>query len=471
MDYINNKFRMNFSIGEKPNSHWERHYLFLYLIIFGTGLAWMIYFLIQSPGTPVQDEIGHYLISRNAWSYPQLMLDFWGRTVNTIVYMVPSLGGLFSTRLFSVFLAGVTVLITTGVAVQLEMRWYFFLIPLFLWFQPWFADLSYAVITQVPFSLCLILGIFFWLRRRNALAGLIFGLLPLIRHEGILVLGLWCLFMLVQMEWKAMFFSVLPFLIYQVIYYIVFEEIIATVYFNSSPTDFYGSGSWFHYVPYIFHSVGPIVTGFAILSIPTIIKLRNKSWIFLFYISYFAVHTIIYRFGLYASGGYGLFMLPLAPGIALAAGLGCEWVFGRLKNFLKLRAGNLEPILLSFSIGIIAILVIVMGTSISPRLANVEQIASQEAAEWLRSRDYKPENVISTHVWFYHYFDLPLLDGRLWLDQPPLEELSPGTIVVWDKHYSDRWNIFLSELENPANRWEELADFQEGAFILFQKQE
>jgi len=442
----------------------------LYISFFLSGLAWMLYLCLQSPGTAVQDEIGHYLISKYAWIYPELILNVWGRTVNTMLYMTPALGGLLAARLFSILMAIITVLLTTAVAIKIEVRQIFW-IPLFLMFQPWFADLSYAVITEVPFSLCLILGIYLWIQRLPSAAGAIFGLLPLIRHEGILLLGIWCLYALVSREWKGLLLSILPMLVYNVAYYLVYDDIFIAVYLRPESTyNFYGSGGWLHFVPYVISGAGFLVAGFAALSIHSIPKLGRNAGLFLLYAAYFVTHTIIYRFGLYRSGGYGLFLLPLAPGMALAAALGCEWASDRLSNLLQLRFGKSERSLISLFTLVLIVIALVIGFTSSPRLANKEQVACQQAAEWLHNRGYNTNQVVSTHVWFYYYFDLPLVDGTLWTQFHDLDEFHTGTIVVWDAHYSDRKYLPLSSLVDPSKGWQEIAEFQARTIILFQKQ-
>lgn len=447
-------------------------------------MAWTVYIFSRSPGTPVQDEVGHYLIARHAWEFPDLILHLWGRTVNTLAYMLPALGDLQAARLASILLSGLTVWITTLAARRLGVRRLFW-VPLLLCFQPWFSDLSYTAITEVPFSLCLVLGVYFWLSERSSLAGLAFGLLPLIRHEGIALLGLWGAYALLTRRWKALAISAAPYALYNLAYYAVFQQLAAAVYFATTPTDIYGKGSWLHFARPLLDKAGLPVMLLAALGLVPVIRLRKKAAAFLVYLAYLLIHTIIYRYGLYASGGYDLFLFPLAPGIALAAALGAEWGLdlilalsstGSAARFpgnsrLFARIASLAEKGLTVLLPALVILAVVLtGLTTAPRPVDAEQEACQQAAAWLRAQGFDPRAVVSTHVWFYYYYDLPWTRGGIWSKPPPLQSLGGGTIVVWDRHYSDRGKLFLSALSDPAGGWKRLADFKDGLVIVFQKQ-
>src|SRR5882762_6399528 len=138
----------------KGNGHMPsyRYQWYFTCISFIAGLLWISYLFLNSPGVPVHDEVTHFFMSRDAWHTPELMLDLWGRPINTISYMPFAIFGLKYARLASIIFASLTVLLTIRLAKHLDVD-YAFLVPTFLWFQPWFSDLSYACITEVPLSL------------------------------------------------------------------------------------------------------------------------------------------------------------------------------------------------------------------------------------------------------------------------------------------------------------------------------
>jgi len=328
----------------------------LYGLVFLAGLAWTVSRFVQSPGVPLHDEVAHFLFSRDAWQFPERMLSVWGRPAHTILYMVPSLWGLTGARVFSLVLASLTVLLATRVAPLLGVR-RLFLIPVFLWFQPWFNDLSYTALTEVPFSFLLILGIYLWLSGREVLASLPLGLLALTRHEGIVLLALWGAYALYRRNWWAAALLALPLVAYNLVYFLVFREWAAAVYFVSNPTDHYGAGGWLHYVRPVVGRVGVPVTLLSLLALVPIARLPERGLAFAGYILYYLIHTILYRFGLYASGGYALFLLPLAPGFAIAAAMGVEQVLAWISHFMADRGAMMQAA--SAFVGVVSVLPVI----------------------------------------------------------------------------------------------------------------
>lgn len=430
----------------------------LYITIFVLGLVWTVALWLRSPGVPVQDEIGHVLLSRWAWQQPALILDLWGRSVNTLVYLLPALGGLPGARLASVGMACATVLLSSGIAARLGLQ-RLFLVPALLWFQPWFNDLSYTAITEVPFMLCLVLACWLWLDQRLGWAALCFGLLPLIRHEGIALTGLWCGYLLLRREWRGIGVALLPLVVYNALYFAVYAAWPFTIYLQPRPTTLYGSGGWLHFAEPLARGVGLPVFGLALLGCALLVQ-RRRALVLTGFAVYLLVQTIIYRFGLYASGGYELFLLPLAPGFAIAASVALDWLVERLRlprGQVALLGGALLAVVLGW--------VVVTGTRSRPRPMDFEGVALQQAASWLQQRSTDPARVVATHVWLYYFVDLP---PAQWLTVSAPRDLPVGTIVVWDSHYSDRSGLRLAELRDPAQGWRELERFSDVA-VIFEK--
>lgn len=430
----------------------------LYITIFVLGLAWTVSLWLRSPGVPVQDEIGHVLLSRWAWQQPELILDLWGRSVNTLVYMLPALGSLPGARLASVGMACATVLLATGVAGRLGLR-RLFLVPALLWFQPWFNDLAYTAITEVPFMLCLVLACWLWLHERLGWAALCFGLLPLIRHEGIALTGLWCGYLLLRRDWRGIGVALLPLALYNLLYFPVYGAWPFTIYLQPRPTTLYGSGGWLHFAEPLVRGVGLPVFGLALLGSALLLR-RRRALVLAGFAVYLLVQTIIYRFGLYASGGYELFLLPLAPGFAIAASVALDWLVDQLRLSQR-RTVLLGNVLLAAVLG----WVVVTGTRSRPRPLDFEGVALQQAADWLQQHAIDPSRVVATHVWLYYFADLP---PAQWLTVSAPGDLPVGTIVVWDSHYGDRAGLRMAELSDPAQGWRELQRFGEVA-VIFEK--
>ena len=454
--------------SEKFSSMVARRETVWYWIIFGLGLFWTLFLCLNSPGVYLHDEIGHFLISQNAWNYPELILDVWGRPINTMLYMVPAPLGLSFARLLSLFMAGLTVWLTTRVAKKSGVE-RLCLIPLMLWFQPWFNDFSYQVITEVPLSLGMIAGTFLWLKGRENVAAVLFGLLPLIRHEGIALSVAYCFFMFYRRKWSAGLLTILPLTGYNLLYFAALHDWPFRIFFNAQLTDQYGSGSWFHYVPRLVYRAGLPVMVLAITALTIVWKQRERFLYLAIYSIYFLLHVIIFRFGLFASGGYTIFLLPLAPALAIIAALGGERLLNYLKE-LQSSTGILSSRRLRYALICTgAAFILSTGFISRPNPVDEDGLAMQEAAQWIREKGYSKEHITSCHVWFVYYYNLPWTPDGRWDTPVDLVALPNESLVIWDRHYSEQWGINLNYLSDAHNGWKKLKDFCDGIAILFQK--
>jgi hypothetical protein len=310
------------------------------------------------------------------------------------------------------------------------------------------------------------LGVYLGLKEKYIGASLAFGLLPLTRHEGIAVLGIWILYVLVLRNWKALGTAFLPLIVFTIIYFFVNNEFAFSIYFNARPTDRYGSGDWLHYIRPLPNKVGTLTVLFGLFSTISIVKSGKKVLALAPYIAYLAIHTIIYRYGLFASGGYHLFLLPLAPAFGLAAAMGFETVLSWLTRLVNSQAKIVAiPYTALLMFILIAPIVIFTGLKTKPISLDEEGEILQEAANWLQSHNVNREQVISTHVWFNYFYDIfpPTII-------PPLDELSPGTVIVWDPHYSERSWTSYEQLVNSNDCWQKLESFgPEESVVLFLK--
>lgn len=321
------------------------HQRTLFWITFALGLSWALYRLFTSTGYILDDEATHYIKSRSAWVNYSLFFDGWTRSGRNLIHAPIAVFGLTATRIFTLFLAAVAVWLTAKSAKHLGLK-SIWAVPVLMLFQSWFPDLAYSVLTQTPFLIIWILGIYLAQKDRLYMASMCFSYLSLIRHEGILLTGLWgiwvsfqkfkhnpndeggILYNLFQKKYTSFniitrdailaFFTILPILIYNIANYIFDESIPFLVYFDSSPTDHYGSGPIYHYAQLLLPALGLISLPLAIYGCFFVGKELSKWSLILFtYISYFVLHSLIFWTGTFASGGYFHFLMPMAPLFAL----------------------------------------------------------------------------------------------------------------------------------------------------------
>ncbi len=303
---------------------------------FTLGIGWALYRLFTSTGYILDDEATHYIKSRSAWTNTSIFFDGWTRAGRNLIHAPIAIFGLTATRVFTLLLAGIAVWLTAKSAKHIGIK-SIWAIPVLMLFQSWFPDLSYSVLTQTPFMIVWILGIYLAQKDRLYLASICFGYLSLIRHEGILLTALWGIWVsfqpggilynlmkrkfsleAIKRDLTLAFFTVLAILIYNVANYFFDGSIPFLVYFNSEPTDYYGSGPIYHYASLLLPALGLFSLPLAIFGSFYIKKdLPQWSLILFTYVSYFAVHSVIFWAGKFASGGYFHFLMPMAPLFAM----------------------------------------------------------------------------------------------------------------------------------------------------------
>jgi hypothetical protein len=454
----------------------KKHQSLIVLITLLGGFVWMIILLFNSRGTPLHDEIGHFLISRDALHTTVHIFDMWGRTLNTLIYIIPAQFGLGAARFLSIIIALFTALLTLKIARDLHIT-YAFLAPFFLLAQPWYVDLSYLCITQVPFSLIMVAGTFLFLRNKRTGAALVIGLLPLIRHEGIALSGLMLVYLLYKKEWRSAFAVLIPLLIYNIAYF-CFQGIWPfMLYFEAKPNNIYSSGTWYHFLIRLPHprAVGiPVMILVTCSIIPLVKRIKNTPKLLLilvWHFSCFIVHSVIFRFGLFASGGYKLFLLPLAPVIAISAVTGLEWIVNVLSPYLK-RFINSKKLLTPENIILVifcCICLIFALVNVRPYQLDKQDVAIKKAAVWVREKNITKNDLIATHVFFYYFLPLKVPPVTLWEKFPPLSDMPSGKIIVWDNKYSNRWGLNYKILYTHPEQWEVLKNFSDGLVVIFRK--
>ena len=321
---------------------------FTFWLLFALGFGWALYRLLNSQGWIQDDEPTHFLRSKSVWLNHDLFFDGWTRAGRNFFHIPVAWLGLTATRLYTLGFAAIAVFLTAKSAQKLGIK-SIWAIPALMFFQSWFPDMCYSVLTQTPFLLFWILGIYLAQNKRYIPAALCFSYLSLVRHEGILLTGLWGLWVscqqggiLYQLFFKSKsklqdsrsdtltsaiqrdtilaFFTILPILVFNIINYLYDGGIPFAVYFESKPTTYYGSGPIYHYAMLLVPALGITSLTLAVAGFFFLKKdLQKWSLILLTYVGYFVVHSYIFWKGAFASGGYYHFLMPMAPLFALLA--------------------------------------------------------------------------------------------------------------------------------------------------------
>ncbi|MFC5049040.1 hypothetical protein ACFPK9_15780 [Rubritalea spongiae] len=385
-----------------------------------------------------------------------------------------------ATRIYTLVLAFVAVWLTVLVGRILKVR-ALWIVPLMLIFQSWFPELSYPVLTQTPFMLVWILGIWLALKQRYHLAAWSFGYLSLIRHEGIILTALWGIWLSCQPGgflrhvWQSVHYkgavdelwpslgrdslyglsTLAPILIYNVLALSLHGSFPFAVYFASEPTTMYGSGTIYHYVPLIMAGVGYVTSIFALFGMWGI----RKNWapwslLLVTYLSYFTLHSLVYWRGAFASGGYYHFLMPMAPFVALLA---AEGFISAREHFKKKKR-----MFTMITVAIVGFQGIHMNhhqnvyqdwqgihrgeakfrySVCASTISKGEyHNAIEEALEWIEQKYPSDRPIVGKHIAVKLLLDQSASKELQELEFSPLYRMPVGTLYVWDSSYCEQEN-------------------------------
>jgi hypothetical protein len=121
------------------------------------GLVLIARHAFASTGAALDDETGHYLICRDAWHDPKLLLSIWGRVVNSLVYFVPAAFGWEGPQVASAAMVAAVAWTVYRLAARLDVPLPH-LAPVFLMLQPWVVMNGHVCRTEIPFMLFLTIG-------------------------------------------------------------------------------------------------------------------------------------------------------------------------------------------------------------------------------------------------------------------------------------------------------------------------
>ncbi len=426
-----------------------QHRLAIITCLGGLAVSFTLSFL--SDGFYHDDDVGHFLMARSGWTDSLAMWHVWGRPgYNLPTMVVAKLFGMMGCRLFSgVLTAGTAYLayliarkITAGNDRLAKLAWF---APALVWLQPLAMTLSITTLTETPAALYLTAFVWLYLRRNRVWASAALSLLFVTRYEtlalapiavvALLLAALqesqWNIWRTLRTGWLwasmvAMIWAPLAYVLAAIAVNLP-EHASPISMFARSYTNEYGSGGWGHFVKEWMVAIGPAATVLAAIGV---VRAGRRAWLpVALAVGMLVLHTLIFRFGSYASGGYARFLVPASGLVGALAAVGLS-ALGQIPDrdlaiVIVLEAVALAAIQPAFTVRPLTVASSGMHTavdrgnrrSMEADLADCPALTSHVLFEYMR-----PNTSVTYH---------PQDAKERWL------AAEPGTLYLWDNKYAD----------------------------------
>ena len=311
------------------------------------GLAVAIWLGVRSQGAFYHDDdINHYLFAVKGWNSPLHLWHTWGRPGYTVPTMlVAHFFGMAGCRVFSALQMALVALLAYLIARRLGAGWAAVAAPVLVWVQPLAMTLSLTTLTETPAAVYMTLAVWLLLRGNFVTGCAAASLLFVTRYETAAlapVLLLWVFrdrLKQAQGNWstalraKGMWASAVA-LAWAPVAYIAISHGFALPTETSmvymllgTPTDEYGHGTWAHYL-----EVWPIAAGVGVLALAAAgaVRTPRRTWLpAALAAGLVALHTVLFHYGKFASGGYPRFLVVECGLVAALAANGLYVMYQR----------------------------------------------------------------------------------------------------------------------------------------------
>ncbi len=406
-----------------------------------------------------QDSWQHFLISKYAIKYPNLLLDQWNKPVFTWFTVFICQKGMEALVAFNII-----CVLASGLLIALALKknnisnaW--LAIP-FLCFCPILLGNTISCLTEPLNTFLLSLVFYLWFCKHLKSAVALASLLPFVRTEGFVICGALFFIILYEKQYKLLFWLLIGSIIMNFAGFVVtgkpFWIITENPYLKFEQEGQFdpGSGELLYYVKQARALFGiPLLVLLLTLHILFLYKIYKKKaiqdlphtrMVMLVFWFYFAAHTLIYYFGILGSHGLVRVMAVTAPCIAILAVYGFNYIVELLPIF-KYK-------------NIVLPLVIVLATlhvgykenhyakPYHPNEASVKVDKSltnfELATEWLKRENLLNRTIIHQLPAFNVLMNKDPYDPHssyyIWSINKPDDWAEKGVIVVWDGFYSTR---------------------------------
>lgn len=416
------------------------------------------------------DSLWHFFYAQDSWQHPEYFFHHWAKPWFTLLASPFAQLGFQGIKLFNVLVSIIAALLAWKTAQRLGMR-NSVLAAVLVLSTPMLLTLTGTGLTEPLFACWLILAVYLAASERFLLSALVLSLLPFVRSEGLIFIGVFALYFVMKRQYKA-----LPLLLAgHVAYGIAGLPFHESMWWTISGNPYvgkvaYGEGNWYDFAVKLYYVLG--IPAFALLALGLypatrwLLKIRQVPekaiLVFLGFGGLVVAHSIMWAFGWFHSMGLARVLVGVVPLIAIIALAGINW----FQAILQPRARIITNVL---GVAVLAYLIVFPFTP-NPAAINFETAFTLpngyedfEAAAERVKRDF-PNHMLGTYspqLLYAYGADV----GDTTLLKPPtalVQEVITGpAVVVWDPYFSVLEGGLQPEHFLPEKGWTKVAMFPE----------
>ncbi len=397
------------------------------------------------------DSITHYQIARYAFQHPEYFLSHWGKPLFTILSSPMAQFGYTGAIAFNLICGLLSAWLAYLVAKRLEYP-HAWVAIIFTIFTPVYLFIMYTSLTEILFSLVLVLAIYFFISKRFIWSAVIISLIPFARTEGMMFVILFIPALIWMKQYKALPFLFTGFVVFSIAGWPFYHDLLwffTQMPYGSGGSELYGSGSfWFYFGKLDEIIEKPLlilgITGLLYYMVNLRKGFKNPRDIKSVTI-YFLIIPSLFGFiiaqsflwwqgmmGVLASTRFMACVLPLSAIIALA---GFEWVMEKAKAVK----------ILYFGIGLFILLLVVRKPftyNQLPMHTSVNFAVMENLTDWLKNSPYSDRKAFYTDPMFPFYKNIDPFDQQKcfkiydYKNTDPAPMLKPGELLIWDAQFA-----------------------------------
>lgn len=419
--------------------------IYIVLCIYA-GIAILTIILFNGTGD-AGDSIMHYLFAKFAPDHPVLFFDHWAKPVYVLMVSPFAQSGFIGVKIFNAIVVLLTIFFTYKIAIQLNIK-NAIMSAVFLIFSPLYFVLTFSGLTEPLFALFLSIALFAILKKKYITTIILVSFLPFIRSEGLILIGVFGLYLLFKRKWKLLPLLLFGHIVYTIIGYFFYHDILWTI--NKIPyanlNSVYGSGNLFHFIEHLIYVIGlPIYILFWIGVLTLIWNTINKKTNFelqilvlLGFFAFLIAHSLFWYLGIFNSMGLTRVMIAVIPLISIISLFGFNFITEDL-------IGNKKKVKLVVQGFLIAYILIFPFTN-NPAAINwekdlnlsIEQQTAHQVGDYIDKHIGGDHRFIYTHPYLSQVLDIDHFDNNkhLELTQGYFNHTKAGDIIIWENWLS-----------------------------------